>query len=872
MADPDEFYEGTEGDFDDEFTTDRDKAYNEYEDPNMCFDVPQDTPTTSEDQSQHFNVGVEFETGKELVEWAKKMGATHGYRLIVTSSKKNVKNSNDGLWRMNLKSGIHTHPILPYPTGQGPDSRLTPEEYEVVKLLRRSHVKPALIMDRLRKDNPQTSTSVKHVYNQLEKMKKENMAGKTVIQHVMSNLQDSGYEYWYRSNEGDDTLTDLMFAAPISLKLLRLFSHVILMDCTYKTNRYEMPLLEIIGITPVGKNFTIAVAFMSHEDANTYEWALRCLKCALGGLVPNVILTDRELGLIKAMPLIFPHSAHFLCLFHINRNVEKNASRFIGSTKHGLIFRRIQWAKLVESKTEEDYNDNYEDMVRRYGCYPKLISYLDDTWLIYKHKFVKAWTNKILHFGNTSTSRVESAHKSSKGWINASTGGVNTIQYQLDSGVEYQLTKIKGEFSKCSLIRLHSSSYPVFQGLICKVTHKALNLLDDELKKPGFEDPSLCDHVLWDTHALPCACRIALKIQQRDTFICMDLHPFWSTMHVEEPEIPEAQMDRETNMRDRIIRLATEVLEKDYMTQKMTADYMNSTIHPDTTHLAEPAYVIPKGRPKDKPTKRDKSGWEFPPFQRKPSTGEEKGKSSAGSKGRKNTSTGTPPSNVTDPGSGRGRGRGRGSGRSSDESTANQNRTPMPRKEPGDELNFRSYIPGFVAGSIVSYVNVVADGNCGYRCVAEAVFRDQNRWSRVRRDLIADMYEHFGTYASQNGQDEVIRWIEKCDWQEGPCSRDKWMSFPDMGMSIATKYNAALVLYAIGGNITYLPLVGPGELSHMIHMVLLGDHFVLIQLPVNCPLPPITPQWRHVRAANLAHLSEMFEERLYMWRRLSRLG
>ncbi|XP_012833640.1 PREDICTED: uncharacterized protein LOC105954516 [Erythranthe guttata] len=261
MADSDEFYEGTEGDFDDDFTTNRDKAYNEYEDPNMCFDVPQDTPTTSEDHSQHFNVGVEFETGKELVEWAKKMAATHGHRLIVTSSKKNVyivirchlsgegrekrtvgaiprnvgtkkcgcpfriycsKNSNDGLWRMNLKSGTHTHPTLPYPTGQGPDSRLTPEEYEVVKLLRRSHVKPALIMDRLRKDNPQTSTSVKHVYNQLEKMKKENMAGKTVIQHVMSNLQESGYEYWYRSNEGDDTLTDLMFAAPISLKLYRL--------------------------------------------------------------------------------------------------------------------------------------------------------------------------------------------------------------------------------------------------------------------------------------------------------------------------------------------------------------------------------------------------------------------------------------------------------------------------------------------------------------------------------------------------------------------------------------------------------------------------------------------------------------------------
>ncbi|XP_012840408.1 PREDICTED: uncharacterized protein LOC105960744 [Erythranthe guttata] len=151
--------------------------------------------------------------------------------------------------------------MLPYPSGQGPKSRLTLEEYEVVKLLRRSHVKPVLIMDRLRKDNPQTSMSVKYVYNQLEKMTKENMAGRTVIQHVMLNLQEIGYEYWYRSNEAGDTLTDLMFAAPISLKLLRLFSHVMLMDCTYKTNTYEMPLLEIVGITPVGYNFTIDVAF-----------------------------------------------------------------------------------------------------------------------------------------------------------------------------------------------------------------------------------------------------------------------------------------------------------------------------------------------------------------------------------------------------------------------------------------------------------------------------------------------------------------------------------------------------------------------------------------------------------------------------------
>ncbi|XP_012842526.1 PREDICTED: uncharacterized protein LOC105962749 [Erythranthe guttata] len=164
MDDSDDLFEASEGDFDDEFGTEYD---NEYEDPNMCFDVPQDTPTTSEDHSQYFNVGVEFETGKELVAWGREKRTESVKQRNVGTKKCGCpfriycsKNRNDGLWRINLKNGIHTHPTLPYFTGQGPDSRLTPEEYEVVKLLRRSHVKPALIMDRLRKDNLQTSTSL----------------------------------------------------------------------------------------------------------------------------------------------------------------------------------------------------------------------------------------------------------------------------------------------------------------------------------------------------------------------------------------------------------------------------------------------------------------------------------------------------------------------------------------------------------------------------------------------------------------------------------------------------------------------------------------------------------------------------------------
>ena len=44
-------------------------------------------------------------------------------------------------------------------------------------------------------------------------------------------------------------ITHLFFANSGSLDLLKAFPDVLLMDCTYKTNLYGMPLLVICGVT-----------------------------------------------------------------------------------------------------------------------------------------------------------------------------------------------------------------------------------------------------------------------------------------------------------------------------------------------------------------------------------------------------------------------------------------------------------------------------------------------------------------------------------------------------------------------------------------------------------------------------------------------
>ena len=54
----------------------------------------------------------------------------------------------------------------------------------------------------------------------------------------------------------------MFIAIPSSVAFARKYPKVMMMDCTYKTNRHMMPMLKIIGITIT---FNIGFAILSSE-------------------------------------------------------------------------------------------------------------------------------------------------------------------------------------------------------------------------------------------------------------------------------------------------------------------------------------------------------------------------------------------------------------------------------------------------------------------------------------------------------------------------------------------------------------------------------------------------------------------------------
>jgi alpha-glucosidase len=64
---------------------------------------------------------------------------------------------------------------------------------------------------------------------------------------------------------------DLFWAYLDAFKLFNTFNLVLIIDSTYKTNRYRMPLLEVVGVTTTNLTFCVGFAYLElRVQTNSY--------------------------------------------------------------------------------------------------------------------------------------------------------------------------------------------------------------------------------------------------------------------------------------------------------------------------------------------------------------------------------------------------------------------------------------------------------------------------------------------------------------------------------------------------------------------------------------------------------------------------
>lgn len=133
------------------------------------------------------------------------------------------------------------------------------------------------------------------------------------MQALLFELQESEqFRYFYAVDE-QMQVTQLFWIHRESFYLLRLNYEVLIMDCTFKTNKFRLSLFNIVGYILLNTSFHLAFVFTNSRTAETFTWVLEKLQKVYNDLElgsPRTIVTDNENCFITLIREVFPETAH----------------------------------------------------------------------------------------------------------------------------------------------------------------------------------------------------------------------------------------------------------------------------------------------------------------------------------------------------------------------------------------------------------------------------------------------------------------------------------------------------------------------------------------------------------------------------------
>jgi hypothetical protein len=389
----------------------------------------------------------------------------------------NGRKQSDGSWNLNLTNLTHNHARPSSLSGIANARRDSNLQREEILCLSAANVRPNQIMQLLDQNNLLTK---KDLYNMVAAEKKRKLEDKLPLQYLLDHFRETNTFHQQYTNDAGQ-LTGLFFAFEEGITLGKRFNTVFLVDATYKTNRFKLPLVHFVGVNCFKKSFSACFMFISKEDELQYHCAMQSFKNCFG-INPKVFVTDKEDALRNAISVVFPEATNLLCIWHINKNVLKNClNKFDTREQFGNFMKEIN--QLLFSSTETSFNDLLIEFRSKFSNSRGADEYIINNVVPLKKFIVHAWTNSVRHFGNTATSRAEGQHRVIKEYFKSSTGDLLTAvdNLRLSSKNQFREFNATIEKEKITVYRRHDTMFDNVRG---KVSSVALGLVQKEISTP----------------------------------------------------------------------------------------------------------------------------------------------------------------------------------------------------------------------------------------------------------------------------------------------------------------------------------------------------------------------------------------------------
>ena len=283
--------------------------------------------------------------------------------------------------------------------------------------------------------------------------------------------------------------------------LLRYGSDLVLMDATYKTTKYAIPLFFVCVHTNVGYK-VVAEFLCQNEDQECIAEALNIIKSWNPTWKPKYFMVDYSMAEINAIESEFADVQVYICDFHR----EQAWQRWVKSSKNGLtlgeqkMFLDLMQA-IARARTETSYQKAVDSLrkSKMYTANAKVQEYCEKVWLDCSDRWAHAFrVQQAVNIVNTNNG-IEAQNKVFKysylpGSIDKSVFGIvvmivesfipDSYQHYLDTNL--QLSGSYREFKRDIPEYLHNRP-PHFVRHCLRSQFEATEFAENDVKCVNFE-------------------------------------------------------------------------------------------------------------------------------------------------------------------------------------------------------------------------------------------------------------------------------------------------------------------------------------------------------------------------------------------------
>lgn len=163
--------------------------------------------------------------------------------------------------------------------------------------------------------------------------------------------------------------------------------------------------------------------------------------------------------------------------------------------------------------------------------FAEALQYIQNQWIKdgMKQRFLRCYTNQVLHFNETSSSRVESAHWTIKRWIKLSNGDLLSVTQTIDTMVTTRHRSAEHSIANERDSGPITLFQPLFRAVIGWVANDAMRevLNQREAYQKGHLKVVDCAHYHRDALGLPCVHNILALAEADLPFRRDQFHPQW---------------------------------------------------------------------------------------------------------------------------------------------------------------------------------------------------------------------------------------------------------------------------------------------------------------------------------------------------------